>query len=333
MIDKSKNINKKQSLNDKTMKNKLFKSAIISFVSIFVLVNIIEAQTPSILDQEFNLAGEPSQETQYFLMESSLFSYALDGKRISTDIFRLQLKCVPAKIGGTEGDEYTCVSFTVQLGNKPEAEIPVLKNWKYVFNDAGIDEQGQVFGIDHSKFENLVVSDGSAIPPDKSYHVYNAFIDFHSFCNVFAGRAPEGKGIQDLTKIGQKIVHAAAFSEPPVNLGTNISEGSFFKNGEITLEFKGLSIVNGKRCALIGYDSGESFFKIIMNPMPNMEVQTTGSSHYKGDIYKDLTTNWVQKATMIEFVISETTLPMPPNKINSVNERQIIIRNVCEEEF
>jgi len=315
------------------MKNKSVKSAIICFVTIFSLLNTIEAQTPSILDQEFDLAGEPAQEIQYFKMESMLISYALDGKRIGTDIFRLQLKFVPAKISGKEGDEYICDRFTVQQGENPEVEIPVLKNWKYLFCEAGIDDQGQVFGINHSKFENLTDSNGNTLPPDKSYHVYNAFIDFHSFCNVFAAKAPEGSGIQDLTKIGQKIVHAAAFTEPPVNLGSSISEGSFFKNGEITLEFKGMSVVNGRSCALIEYDSGESFFKMIMNPMPNMEVQTTGSSHYKGDIYKDLKTNWVQKATMIEFVISETTLPMPPNKINSVNERQIIIRNVSEEEF
>ena len=315
------------------MKSKLVKSAIISFVTILIITNIIGAQTPLISDREFDLAGEPTQETQYFLMESRLFSFALDGKRIGTDIFRLHLKCVPAKIAGEEGDEYTCVRFTVQQGDNPEAAIPVLTNWKYIFKEPGIDEQGQVFGIDHSKFENLADSNGNTLPPDKSYHVYNAFIDFHSFCNVFAGRTPEGSGIQDLTKIGQKIVHDAAFSEPPVNLGTNISEGSFFKNGEITLEFKGLSVVNGKECALVEYDSGESSYKIIMNPMPDMEIRTTGSSHYKGDIYKDLTTNWVQKVTMIEFVISETTLPMPPNKVNSVNERNIIIRNVSEEEF
>ena len=315
------------------MKSKSVKSAIICFIAIFVLVNIIEAQTPSILNQEFDLAGEPARETQYFTMESRLISYALDGKRIGTDIFRLFLKCIPSKIAGKESDEYTCVRFSIQQGDGTEVTIPVLENWKYIFIEEGIDEQGQVFGIDHSKFENLADSNGNTIPPDKSYHVYNAFIDFHAFCNVFAGKAPEGSGIQDLTKIGQKIVHAAAFTEPPVNLGSNISEGSFFKNGEITLKFKGLSVVNGKDCALVEYDSGESSFKMIMNPMPNMEVQTTGSSHYKGDIYKDLKTNWVQKATMIEFVISETTLPMPPNKINSINERQIIIRNVSEEEF
>lgn len=315
------------------MKSKSVRLTIFSFVTFFVLVNIVEAQSTSILDKKFDLAGEHSQETQYYLMESKLLTYALDGTRVGTDIFRLRLKCVPAEIAGTDGDEYTCIKFTLQQGDASEAAIPVLENWTYVFYQAGIDEKGQVFGIDHSKFENLVDINGNVLPPDKAYHVYNAFIDFHGFCNVFAERVPDGKGIQDLTKIGQKIIHAAAFSEPPVNLGSNISEGSFFKNGEITLEFKGLSVVNGKHCAIVEYDSGESSFKMIMKPMPNMEIHTVGSSHYKGYIYKDLATNWVQKATMIEVVVSETTLPMPPNKINSVIERNIIIRNVNENEF
>jgi hypothetical protein len=113
-----------------------------------------------------------------------------------------------------------------------------------------------------------------------------------------------------------------------VNLGSNISEGSFFKNGEITLAFKGLSVVNDEYCALLEYDSGESSYKMIMKPVPNLEIQTIGSSHYKGDIFKDLATNWVQKVTMTEVVVSETTLPMPPNKINSVNERNIIIEYI-----
>ena len=315
-----------------TVKSKSLKLAIFSFVTFFVFVSVVEAQSTSILDKKFDLAGEHFQEKQYFLVESKLITYALDGTRVGTDIFRLRLKCVPAKVAGKEGDEYTCVRFTLQQGDSLEAAIPALKNWTYVFKP-GIDKKGQVFGIDHGKFENLVDSNGNTLPPDKAYQVYNTFIDFHGFCNVFAERVPDGKGIQDLTKIGQRIVHAAAFTEPPVNLGSNVSEGSFFKNGEITLAFKGLSVVNGRHCSILGYDSGQSSFKMIMKPMPNMEIQTVGSSHYKGDIYKDLATNWVQKVTMIEVVVSETILPMPPNKINSVIERNITIRNVSEKEF
>jgi hypothetical protein len=52
-----------------------------------------------------------------------------------------------------------------------------------------------------------------------------------------------------------------------------------------------------------------------------------------GDIYKDLLTNWVQKATMTELVVSEVTLPMPPNKINAIIERNIVIRNIGKDEF
>ena len=314
------------------MKSKSVKLAIFSFVTFFVFVSVVEAQSTSILDKKFDLAGEHSQEKQYFLMESKLITYVLDGKRVGTDIFRLRLRCVPAKVVGKEGDEYTCVRFKLQQGDSLDVAIPALENWTYVFKPR-IDEKGQVFGIDHGKFEKLIDIKGNVLPQDKAYHVYNAFIDFHSFCNVFSERFPDGKGIQNLTKIGQRIVHGAAFTEPPVNLGSNIAEGSFFKNGKITLEFKGLSVVNSRHCALIEYDSGESSYKMIMKPAPNIEIQTVGSSHYKGDIYKDLATNWVQKVTMTEFVVSETTLPMSPNKINSIIERNITIRNVSEKEF
>jgi len=151
----------------------------------------------------------------------------------------------------------------------------------------------------------------SPIAPDKSYHVYNAFIDFHGFCDIFAERIGGGKGIQDLKHMGQRIVHAAANIEAPVNLGGSI----------------------GAACAMVGFDSGESSFKMFVKPTPDTEMRTVGSSHYKGDIYIDLLTNWVKKVTMYELVVVEVTLPMPTGKINSVIERDIIVRNVSAAEF
>jgi len=292
-------------------------------VAVFlVATHLARAQSTPPLAETFDLAGKHASSAQFFVMESQAIVYALDGKRIGADTYRLRLKCMPAQAG----DKYSCARFTWQAHGGAEATIPSLKNWTYVFKAAG-NEKGQLFGIDRGIFDSIVDSSGKTVPADKAYHVYNAFIDFHTFCNVFAERTAAGRGIQDLKKIGDKIVHAAAFSEPKLNLA-----GSFFKNGEITLEFKGLSRVNGKSCALIGYDSGESSFKMVVNPIPELN-QTVGSSHYFGDIYKDLASGWVQKATMTEIVVSETTSGTPPKKTNAVIERLIDIRNVSQEEF
>ena len=290
----------------------------------------------SVLEQTFDLGGDRSAEVQYFVMTSKLMNYALDGTRTSTDTMRLRLKCVPAEVSGRDADQYTCEGFTLEFGGAPEVAVPALQNWSYDFgpSDPGIDDKGQVFGIDHGRFEKLTDAKGTAIAPDKAYHTYNAFIDFHAFCTVFARPVVEGgKGVQDLKRIGDRIVHDAAFSESPVNLGSNTAEGSTFKNGEVTLALKGLSSVDGAACAIVACDSGASSFKVLMKPMPKMEIRSVGSSHYQGDIYIDLASRWVRKVTMYEMVVTETTLPMPPNKVNTVLERELLIRNVSEDEF
>jgi hypothetical protein len=151
--------------------------------------------------------------------------------------------------------------------------------------------------------------------------------------SVFAEKTAKDSGVQDLKHPGDKIVHAASFSKPPLNLGTQVSEGSWFKNGKIILEFKGLGLVNEKTCVILDYDSGESSFYMLTKPMANMEVATRGSSHYWGDIYKDLSTGWVQKAILHELVVSETIVPGLDNKINSVIERSISIKNVVRLNF
>ena len=300
-----------------------------------VLVCGVAAGSDAILKQPFDLGTERSAEVQYFVMTSKSTNYALDGTRLGTDTMRLRLKCVPAKVSGQEVDQYTCAEFTIEFGDAPEVSLPALGNWTYDFapSDTGIDDKGQVFGIDHSKFENLTDANGKPVAPDKPYVIYNAFIDFHAFCNVFARPVAGGKGIQDLERIGDRIVHATAFSEGPVHLGRHVTKGSTFTNGEITLELRGLSVVDGHACAMVAYDSGDSSFQMRIQPMPSMETRVVGASHYQGDLYVDLGTRWVRKATMYEMVVAEVTLPVPPNKVNGVTEREILIRNVSAEEF
>ncbi len=286
-----------------------------------------------ILQRQYNLIPRHSMDTQYYAMESKLTKFAYDGTRTGTDIYRLYLRCVPGDPSSPKGDEYTCLRFTVQSDSSREKIIPSLTNWQYFIKvNQNKKDSGELFGIDHNKFEHLVDDSGKALPLENQFHVYNAFVDFYSM-SVFSEKTNSGKGVQDLKRIGDRIIHGASYSKPAEDLGSQVAKGSHFENGQITIEFKGLSLVNNKTCALLGYDSGASSFYMLMKTIPNMEVKTKGSSHYFGDIYKDLNGGWIQKAGLYELVISQTTVPGMDNKINSVVERTITINNVPEIKF
>lgn len=88
---------------------------------------------------------------------------------------------------------------------------------------------------------------------------------------------------------------------------------------------KGLSIVDGALCALVAYDAGESKLKMITPVSIDRESVTEGGSQYKGDIYIDLATRWVRKATL-EYQVAETCTQDSPSKINEYTVRHILLR-------
>ncbi len=289
----------------------------------------------------FDLAGERLPEVRYYVQESRVVRIGFDGKRTGMDTYTFTMRIVPAALSGKGGDECTVKGFLVQSGGKAAETIVELAGWTYLYKQiaSGIDEKGQVFGIPHAKFENLTTSGGVKLDAIASYSVYNSFIDFHSFCDVLAKPVPGGAGIQDLKLVGQAIRHAAAFTEPPVNLGQGIKEGSVFRNGDVRMVFKGLSLVDGAACAVIGYDSGESTLKMIV-PIPGgKDVVTEGGSEYIGDIQIDLATRWVRKVTLDEFIITETRLPAigsgggPGQKMPAYTVRHLLIRMIGREEY
>jgi hypothetical protein len=127
-------------------------------------------------------------------------------------------------------------------------------------------------------------------------------------------------------------VHASAFSTPPVDLGDVIARGSRFKNGEVTLEFKGLGLVDGRPAAVVGFDSGDSAFEMFIKPAPGVQVKSAGASHYRGDLYLDLATRWVGKVAMDELVVAEVTMG-DQRLADTVVERTCRIEALSKEAF
>ena len=287
------------------------------------------------LKKHFDLAGMRTPETHYYQLVTKVVRFDLSGKPSGMDEYRLDLIWVPASLAGTDGDQFKCAKLTLQAESKPPVTFPQLEGWSYILGDTdiGVDEKGQLFGIEHSTFENLKDSNGDRVSSGTAYSLYNTFIDFHTFCHVYARKMQDGKGIEALRAIGQSLVHSSAHQEAPLGFGSYIAEGSSFKIGETILEFKGVSLLNDKPSALIGYNSGESTFKMLMQPMPQMQIEVNGRSLFQGDLYIDLQSHWLQKATMIEHVIVETVLPVPPGKNNAIIKREIVLQSVSKDEF
>jgi hypothetical protein len=292
------------------------------------------------LGGRFDLAGPVAPEVRYYVQRTEFVHFGFDGRRTGIETYTVKMKVVPGALSGKGGDEYTVRQVLLETGSGEPETIPSLAGWSYVFSKSasGRDEKGQVLGIPHDKFEGLVTDKGRQIPPVGSYPIYNSFIDFHAINDEFARPAAGGGGIQDLTAIGQTVRHASAFSEPPVNLGQGIKEGSVFRNGEVRLALKGVGLIDGAACAVVGYDSGESTLKMIMPQPGGQEIVTEGGSQYVGDIYIDLATRWVRKVTLDEHVVTETRLPAmgsggPGRKIPGYTVRHLLTRMVAREEF
>ncbi len=285
------------------------------------------------LPREIRLTGVPDATVHYYRMTTEYVGIEPDGRRKPPEVYDLWLEYAPRP--GAAGDLVTCRRFTLRLPDKPAVGLPALEDWSYAFyaGPGGVDERGFIFGIDQTRFERLADANGQALPLAVAYSVFNSFVDFHSFGQVLARRTSGDGGIQDLRTIGQKILHASAHTKPPVSMGSLVARGSFFANGAVTLELKGLSVVGGRRCALIGYDSGDSSLQMVLTPMPQVTMQVRGASHYTGDLYVDLDTQWLLKAMLMETVVSEVSGAVLPQKLPSVIERRLLLRSLSKSEF
>jgi len=141
------------------------------------------------------------------------------------------------------------------------------------------------------------------------------------------------KGIEQLKSIGDRIVHPGAFTEAPVSVTGVVGLGSVFRNGELTLELKGISLVDDRPCALVNYDSGESTLRMAFIQSNSEDVMMDGGSEYTGDIYIDLASGWVRKVTLDEFVVTQTYAASRPDKIPGYTVRHILLRLISQQDF
>lgn len=254
---------------------------------------------------DFSTARSASEKSYRYV--ALYHHYAPDGTLTGTESTDMRCKI---SVDSDGGQQLICLGFDLQDNEGTVRSIPKLKGWTNEI-DHSADE---VLGIPHADFVNLVDADDAPLDPNLGYRVYNTFVDFYAFTNVFGESRPgdDSKDISDLTAIGDVIEHYSAYSEPPVNLGDGVKEGSHFRNGRATLEWLGMSRIGSQDCALVRFDSGESGFVMYMEPMPDMDMTVKGGSHYWGDLFINVDDYWVEKVTVKELVLSKMTFGEHP---------------------
>jgi len=285
-----------------------------------------------ILEQEFNLEGNRSKKPQFYITQFEVAYHSSNGKQKWVDKFELYLTLNPSSSSVGDVDKFTCTKFSVQLKGGTKVTIPSLAGWSYNFNlksldKEGLDAKGLMFGIPHTKFEDLIDSKGQKLSIEAQYQVYSAFIYFHSYCNQLAEQSA-----QNLKKIGDQSVKDLTGLESPVNLGTKFLEGSKFLHGIETLEFKGLGVIDDKECAIIGFNERGGGYVMYIRPMPILKVKTVGGTRYSGDIYIDLESLWVKKVNVSIIDMTKTTMYGIPVEI-SIPITTLTIRSVDQKEF
>jgi len=283
----------------------------------------------------FDLSIERTPEVHYFHMQTEFIHLGFNGRRTGIETYLLRLSCVPAAVSGKRLDEYVCREFGLKLGESVITTLPALRLFTYQFDQmSGVLSKGPMFGIPQEPFVGMKDSQGNSLPSDICYATYNNFVDFHALVDVFSRPMKYVKGIEQLKSIGDRFVHPGAFNEAPVSVDGVVRAGSVFRNGELTLELKGISLIDDRPCALVNYDSGESTLRMSFIQGDNREdVTMDGGSEYTGDIYIDLANGWVRKVTLNESVVTETYTASRPTRIPGYTARHILLRLISQQEF
>jgi len=90
--------------------------------------------------REHELAGERSQETHYFRVQTELVTHSTKGSVKRVDSYLELLKFEPGNHSAGEPDRFTCARFYVQRGNDPKVTMPSLEDFSYEVDKELLDQ-------------------------------------------------------------------------------------------------------------------------------------------------------------------------------------------------
>ncbi len=284
-----------------------------------------------LLEGTFDFSRPRISEKRYYEVRSEATFFSASGGRTRGDACRMLLVAEPPRWGVEADAIYRCFLFTMTDSIGMEFHVPRLEGYTHPFllNESSVDDRGYLYSIDHGLFSILADALGRPLTSRQKTAAYDAFIDFHRFCDYYARPTFLGKGIQDLHRVGDSVIHAAAYRLLPEAERRETTEPTTTsRNGEVTLEFLGISLRGGEQCALMRVDSGECSRFYTNN---RGEPVVTGSFRYRADLNVELVSGWVAGAAVVERILAGG--PDDGGERPGFLERTFKVRSLSKERF
>lgn len=139
-------------------------------------------------------------------------------------------------------------------------------------------------------------------------------------------------GISEIKKIGDRVSTPGAHQEGGWDFPPMITD-STFANGDYDTMFTGLSIIDGKTCAILEYINADSRLSSKMQVTPKMLFDQDGTSNFWGHIYVDLTSGKLIKGDLYEYVIVQVEGPPIPEPMRLFERRIVEIEKITKEQY
>lgn len=219
-----------------------------------------------------------------------------------------------------------CTWKDVRVGHSPS-----LKNEITKWNPLSFAE-GFTYEIDLCKPDFVLSSvDHTTIPKTLvGMRFWVKLMDAHAQFELL--RTETHGSISQIKRIGDRVSTPGAHQEggwdfPPLVTDSN------FANGDYDTMFTGLSMIDGKTCAILEYINADSRLSSKMQATPKMLFDQDGTSNFWGHIYVDSETGKLIKGDLYEYVIVQIEGP-PLTKPMRLFERRIIeIEKITQDQY
>ena len=138
--------------------------------------------------------------------------------------------------------------------------------------------------------------------------------------------------ISQIKKIGDRVSTPGAHQQGGWDFPPMVTDSNF-ANGDYDTMFTGLSIIDGKTCAILEYINADSRLNSKMQVTPKMLFDQDGTSNFWGHIYVDLESGKLLKGDLYEYVIVQIEGPPLSAPMRLFERRIVTIEKITREQY